>query len=879
MTPCRSIAVFLCLLLSLLIQESRSQLDVCGRPPLNTRIVGGESASPGSWPWQVSLQRFGYHLCGGSLINKEWVLTATSCLSSGTEGLVVYLGRQMKQSSSSHEVNRTIVHIISHPSYNSYNGNNDISLLKLSSPVNFTNYIRPICLADSNSTFYNGTMGWLTGWGNVALGEPLPPPQNLTEVNIPVVGNKECDCAYGKGFIKDTMMCAGSRVDRKGLCHGDIGTPLVFKQHGVWIQAGIAIFSLGCGETDFPSVYIRVSKYMTWISGHITDNGPGFVNYNSSGTDDDADFFCANHIPPPTLAPTPANEICGQAPLNSRIVGGQEAPGGNWPWQVGLFYWPSFLCGATLINQEWVLTAAHCVRHNDTRWLVLFFGMQSLSIMTAKETYRFVEEIVIHPDYVLRTSDNDIALLRFSPPLNYTDYIRPICLADSDSTFNNATEAWATGFGLIGRQELPPPPHALREVEVPILGNRQCNCYYGVGTITDNMMCAGLPAGGKDTCEGDLGGPLMSKQSGRWILAGVASYGSECGKPLFPGVYTRVSRYQSWIDTYTSGDRPGFLTFSSTGKDGDLNHTCDGIPPITNPPPKITPPKTTAGPVVCGQAPMNTRLVGGASVTSAGMWPWMASLQMNGTHVCGGTLVDEDSVLSDANCFSGSNERSGRGASEWTVILGRLKQNGSNPFEMKFNVTNITMSNETGSNVAVLHLQTRPTLSDYIQPICLGTTQIFGVGTTCYVAGWSFGQGGEEQVLQELQTKVVECGDTSTTDNICTEDFTLEKGDAGGPLMCKQRSFWFQAAVLMPETNTTTQTRAGKKTFVSITAFSNFLSSTLGQILSPPTINIGDGVTPGPDQVTTDSGTLTQSSSFLLFFHLLFLSLCLHLSF
>lgn len=83
---------------------------------------------------------------------------------------MVYLGRQMKQSSSSHEVNRTIVHIISHPSYNSYNGNNDISLLKLSSPVNFTNYIRPICLADSNSTFYNGTMGWLTGWGNVDLG-------------------------------------------------------------------------------------------------------------------------------------------------------------------------------------------------------------------------------------------------------------------------------------------------------------------------------------------------------------------------------------------------------------------------------------------------------------------------------------------------------------------------------------------------------------------------------------------------------------------------------------------------------------------------------------------------------------------------------------
>ncbi|KAK2863538.1 hypothetical protein Q5P01_003071 [Channa striata] len=97
--------------------------------------------------------------------------------------------------------------------------------------------------------------------------------------------------------------------------------------------------------------------------------------------------------------------------------------------------------------------------------------------------------------------------------------------------------------------------------------------------------------------------------------------------------------------------------------------------------------------VVCGQAPLNTRLLGGSSEVTDGEWPWMASLQKDGRHVCGGTLVDEDSVLSSADCFSNSPT-----ASDWTVVLGRLKQNGSNPFEVTMNVTDITLSNQTGSH-------------------------------------------------------------------------------------------------------------------------------------------------------------------------------------
>uniref|UniRef100_A0A4W6DEH1 Peptidase S1 domain-containing protein n=1 Tax=Lates calcarifer TaxID=8187 RepID=A0A4W6DEH1_LATCA len=258
--------------------------------------------------------------------------------------------------------------------------------------------------------------------------------------------------------------------------------------------------------------------------------------------------------------------VCGRAVLNSRIVGGEEAPVGSWPWQAGLYRFGSFLCGGSLINSEWVLTAAHCgyqtkslgtAAGNVTTGLVVFLGTQSISIFTANEVGRLVERIVIHPDYIARTGNNDIALLKLSSPVNFTDFIRPVCLAASDSTYHNGTNIYVTGWGTIAFGVLPPPPHTLREVEMPVVGNRQCNCDYGVGSITDSMMCVGDRAGGKGTCQGDGGGPLVSKQGGRWIQGGVVSSGSECGKPNFPGVFTRVSHYQSWINSQINSDQRG----------------------------------------------------------------------------------------------------------------------------------------------------------------------------------------------------------------------------------------------------------------------------------------------------------------------------------
>uniref|UniRef100_A0A8C8DQK6 trypsin n=1 Tax=Oryzias sinensis TaxID=183150 RepID=A0A8C8DQK6_9TELE len=125
-----------------------------------------------------------------------------------------------------------------------------------------------------------------------------------------------------------------------------------------------------------------------------------------------------------------------------------------------------------------------------------------------------------------------------------------------------------------------PAPQTLQEVQVPIVGNRQCKCSYGASSITDNMVCAGLLAGGKDSCQGDSGGPLVIKQNNLWIQAGVVSFGNGCALRNFPGVYTRVSQYQTWINTQITTNQPGFIAFTSTGNDSDLSVSCPGVPPI-----------------------------------------------------------------------------------------------------------------------------------------------------------------------------------------------------------------------------------------------------------------------------------------------------------
>ncbi|GAB6023652.1 hypothetical protein CHUAL_008419 [Chamberlinius hualienensis] len=199
-------------------------------------------------------------------------------------------------------------------------------------------------------------------------------------------------------------------------------------------------------------------------------------------------------------------------------------------------------CGAALLNDNWAITAAHCVDGVLPEELLLRIGEYDLSSTSEPLSHieRRVQIMTTHPDFNPRTFENDLALLRFYEPISFRENIIPICLPTTNDTFVNKT-GYVTGWGRI------------YEVQVPVITNSECEQEYRkagfLESIPDIFLCAGYVDGGRDSCEGDSGGPLVIKQSnGKWMLAGVISWGIGCAEPHQPGVYTRISHFKDWIN-------------------------------------------------------------------------------------------------------------------------------------------------------------------------------------------------------------------------------------------------------------------------------------------------------------------------------------------
>ncbi|OCT61943.1 serine protease 27 [Xenopus laevis] len=261
---------------------------------------------------------------------------------------------------------------------------------------------------------------------------------------------------------------------------------------------------------------------------------------------------------------------CGKPVIvNSRIVGGQNTKKGQNPWQVILWIPGKVQCGGTLISSNFVVTAAKCVERVNASSVIVILGAHKITGNHKEEVSVPVKRIIKHHLYNETDLTFDIALLELSRHVPFTDFILPACLPTSPTEFLPGHSCMVTGWGDTEFNSTKPSPDLLQEAEVRLMGLEHCREIYLLASndsdsgITDDMICAMNIHKGKDSCQGDGGGPLICYENDRWYLVGITSFGEGCGGD-FPGVYSSIPAHMKWIQSFISDDSSGSERIGST---------------------------------------------------------------------------------------------------------------------------------------------------------------------------------------------------------------------------------------------------------------------------------------------------------------------------
>ncbi|XP_024921226.1 enteropeptidase isoform X2 [Cynoglossus semilaevis] len=381
------------------------------------------------------------------------------------------------------------------------------------------------------------------------LGSPVPcaDDQFQCQTGSCIQGNSQCN---------SVVDCPDGSDEANCVLLQDNGS------HRLQIQLLLSFYTV-CGDTWTSELSVFTCRYLGHRSGYASllpsmpeDSPFVIVTLSVNGTlETKVSDTCSSEN---VISLSCDNKPCGvQQIMNqklesdqsgvSRVVGGVNAVKGAWPWITSLHWRGRHVCGASLIDGDWLLTAAHCVYGKNIHlhhWVAVL-GLHTQSDMIPEEVQtRRVDRVIIHPLYNRRSKQADVAMMHMERPINFTNWVEPICLPVEGHNISAGKTCRIAGWGRDSEGSLP---DILQEAQVPVVGQDQCGAQLPEYNITSSMVCAGRPEGGVDSCQGDSGGPLMCQEGRHWTLIGVTSFGIGCGLPQRPGVYARVSAFTSWI--------------------------------------------------------------------------------------------------------------------------------------------------------------------------------------------------------------------------------------------------------------------------------------------------------------------------------------------
>ncbi|XP_063285637.1 serine protease 53-like [Pelobates fuscus] len=501
--------------------------------------------------------------------------------------------------------------------------------------------------------------------------------------------------------------------------------------------------------------------------------------------------------------------VCGKQAVQEHIYGGANAMPGEWPWHASLSYLGKPFCGGSLISDSWVITAAHCFDGNSTSkdpksWTVQL-GFTKFGDVTENSAVNVtILKIVIPENYTNFVVGTDMALVKLSHPVAFTQLISPVCLPEKTHRFRLRSTCYATGLMNVSEEDKSAEKdvpekvpldstRALHKLTIILVGWRTCNCIYNsymkpelLNPTKPGMMCAVEHDEQTGPRLGDSGGPIVCNEDGIWFLAGIISFSAEFKLHDTPTIVTAVSFYQEWIQNNVDTDA-SFAPQNITVTDDVDTDNCSDLLSTKNP--------------GCGRI-LQIKARGS---NDAGAWPWQVDLVNNGLHACGGALISDSWVITAAHCFTGP--LSSDSPHGWTVIVAP-----GSPAMREISVQSISMhgafiSPEDGRDVALLQLAQPVNFGPYIQAVCLPqASNHIKYGSSCWHTGWDRptvdGKTGPPRaVAMELidpsQCNCIYSHPSSANHSmsilpgmICASNKEKEENqclsDSGGPLVCQE---------------------------------------------------------------------------------------------